>query len=304
MLEGRVWTAISLRGQVHSGRFPAPAHHVFLNNHNVYYTVNDCDLPVGTRKPTRHDVTHIRGLLFDFDPINSHISSLDSIPISAYIDVFEFRPRLPFNIDNYSTINSGRGLQYVLNIQPHKPVHEPDWYEARHREALRDWCARNLLDPKVKQVAKLDISCTDLARLARLPATINHKTGRTATVLSRGLSDITPAEYEDWLSQYTPVPRLTPQPVDVTQGGIPAVLDALTITARSWIYDGAELGRRHHKAFACAANLIELGIPHDISLYLLLQGDRLCTNPLNQDELTRIYRNAHLKVLGTYPEKG
>ena len=132
----------------------------------------------------------------------------------------------------------------------------------------------------------VDTSCSDLARVMRLPYTTNQKTGRRASIIWRS-SHANPALVR-WLLDRTPASLWErPAPSTVAPGSPwAAYLPDLTVAGRRFLTEGAEEPGRHKAAAAAMLSLLEQGASEEQILSALSHGARLCEPPLPQPEVT------------------
>jgi hypothetical protein len=256
--------------------------------------------------------------LFDFDPVGQLASALRAQQYSTQYsgtfrwatytgaeigfgakdgwapditEVEELAAHLPFSHDNFDTILSGRGIQYLLRIEPHEVEGPAEWYEDRIRCMIRDLSTRlTMMYPD--NPFQLDISCTDLARLARYPGTVNHRSGCLAHVRSRATEEVPWQDFLEHLSKYHPEPREIAAAKLGPKASVPEILDAITLTASDYIQYGAATGERNHCAYATARALLRLDVAHQRAMWLLQRGNDASWKPLDPDELNKIWESA------------
>jgi hypothetical protein len=232
-------------------------------------------------RPSAKDISHLQAILVDFDPVDPLPN--DSSPTAA------INRLLSHGIppESVTHIDSGRGFQLWIHVEPIPIIGEGSL--DRSVKAF----IRMLADSWGRQGGyAVDPSCSDLCRLARLPGTVNSKTGRTTKVIKMGI----------------PLPALWLFPFDsdeqnaVLEPSIPRVLwpdvaSAITHTAYDFIVNGMEEPGRHRAAVACARSLKDACVPPEDALDYLLLGASRCTPALKQGDITRIHKDAFLRSL-------
>lgn len=169
-----------------------------------------------------------------------------------------------------TVVDSGRGLQCWLRFSPPAPAE----YIRRGATFLR-----NL--PRFPGV-RID-GTADLPRLARLPGTVNTKTGRYTRVLSVGQA-LSPS----WLEQFEPTVPSWGASDGGSLGSLADLAPSLTASAMVFITLGADTGERHKACFAAAASLREAGATPESALSLLLRGAGRCS--LSEADVRKIWR--------------
>lgn len=121
----------------------------------------------------------------------------------------------------------------------------------------------------------------DLPRLARMPWTINTKTGRLAQVIAWPKNDpwFRPEVGLEWAGDPPPPPETVNLPQTTWQQAFPH----LTKTAKEFIMDGVDSPGRHHAAVAAARSLRDAQIPYDGALVAVLQGAQRCRPAVDSD---------------------
>ncbi len=158
---------------------------------NLYITLNPSRPDARSRmRPRARDISHLQAILIDLDPISPNAQ-----PMRAATTVAGTLHAHGVPIDCITFVDSGRGAQLWL-MHPVTPVADIPHCAERVASLVR-WAANAF--PAGIYGCAVDTSCSDLARLARLPGSINQKTGAPAALLT------TPLPTEPWLGS---IPRL------------------------------------------------------------------------------------------------
>lgn len=250
--------------------------------HNLYVGLNPArrskKLRIGSR-----DVSRFQAFLVDIDPI-----APESDPMTAMKEVLACAHDLLGEEYHPVIVDSGRGIQ--LWFRSFDPI-------AVTEETVRGW--ELAIGAFLRQLARglderggcrVDTSCSDLARLARLPGSTNQKSGRLVTILepgerSRGLGDRL-GRFECRLD--------TAQAPHVS--GVRTwqrVFHSLTVTARRFITEGVDEPGRHGACYAAAASMKELGVSIESAAQAVRLGSSLCRPMLSEADAFRAMRNAY-----------
>lgn len=264
---------------------------------DVYVQLNPAEgLKAG--RATKSDITHFRGVLVDLDPVPGRVVSVTperdpDAMIDAYRRVRQdtmasvvlgLSEKLGF-LPKPWVIDSGRGVQAWLLGAPVRPS-APGWKEAvrrGHRSIIEAISTPSgyVLDPKV----------CDVARVVRLPGTINQKTGERAYFVSRGepvngLLELVlrhdPGEAEPELGTDRP------ESVDSYMH----VWTNLTGTAQTFITRGFTYPGRHTVMWHTADVLCREGLTREAVERALLLGARVSTPPLSREEVRYAIKRA------------
>lgn len=228
-------------------------------------------------RPSADFVPSIQAILVDLDPLPGELgtSPLDAdIVEDALINLGVWRRQMQL-------VYSGRGYQWWILLD-----HAPVELAARIPTFLRRVAERSQLTTSM-----VDLSCADLPRLARMPGTVNPRTGRKAEFISGVKAQ--PALWP-WLLDCEPLPP--PPPIEV-----PAISSLswqvyfyhLTLSARKYILEGCEKGRRHQQAFATAASLHDVGAAATVAFDAVAFGNDLCSEPLSPVEIRHAVATAY-----------
>lgn len=251
---------------------------------NVYIQLNPTNKTAGSGRPNASHVNRIQAILIDIDPIQQISDS--------YLDIVmgEIEQNLSeYGIDQnqMALIDSGRGRQIWILLNRSTEL-------APRTRALVHAVSRGFTDEAVK----IDTSCSDLVRLARMPGSVNLKTGRVAQVIRAAK----PGEGSSWLNDAAFDPKPTPTPPSrLFQPNTTwwHFLSHLTYTAQRFITEGISEPGRHQARVATALSLVEAGVPVGVAHELLIRGMGLCEPPLTDyHEVLRVYEDAQRKIGG------
>jgi len=259
---------------------------------NSYIQMNPSMSRTGIRC-SAEDITHWSFFLVDIDPtgpdpdLDGAEEAVRSI-LSNYLGIINLHA---------TVIDSGRGRQLWFPLEKlplyghHKVWSEP--HLTRNLEPIAD------LEPKTLQTIKaapramaywhgllrdrtahlrdvtIDTSVSDLARVMRLPYTINQKTGRMATILSSQPGPNVGMAHK--LISYAPYKLWADRPeVMISNGKWPEYLSSMTRGGRIFLTEGSTEPGRHHAASAAMLSLLDLGCPIDEIKAALRFGGSLC----------------------------
>ena len=280
---------------------------------DLYWGINPSDKMTGVRVSAK-DITHWSNVLIDVDPVLP-----DADPLAAadfYID------RASHLLDQElhpTVIHSGRGAQVILSLVPlalddhlRRQVRAAvgaflravSWSgsgSAPHAPALAPCLHQDGEPPVLSQRGQtpvhgciVDTSCSDLARVARMPETINLRTNKKAALVR-------------WQSHRAEAFRVAPQSILALAGRVPdpvvepttitsswqSVWHLLTARAQRFIEEGSSSPGRHTAAYACARSLRDRGVQIESAERVVLKGAALCEPPLPTREATRIVTCAY-----------
>lgn len=259
---------------------------------NLYFGLNFTNRWDGIRIKSE-DVTHAGALIFDLDPVAATPQLGDGLA-AAKKAVQLAENHLNVHLQP-CYIFTGRGVQAWALIDP---IHLPD------RDAQQRWRqgVGSLLQTVSRDLGtylgyRLDTSCSDLARVVRLPGSVNHKTGFHAHIIEPGARvSLAPAPnrfpetfglgFRTWsVEPVAPQDSLT----------LDKVWSHLSVTARRFIADGVDEPGRHAACFASAASLREAGMVERSTLRILRTVALRCGPPLPPAEVDRCVRNAYMR---------
>lgn len=257
---------------------------------DAYIQLNPVAYNFSGKRASIEDVTHYRTLVLDIDPV-------PDMPTSFFLlNREKVRPLLGIMPLQIAT---GRGWQY--------------WYPVDHPLELNNEIAREhaaYMNGKVMSAVTVDSSngswkldyLPDITRLARMPNTINSKTGRRARW---HLPDVDYGPLLDgkalalWAGPLPPKPAPAPSRFHWQDA-----LSHLSKTAKTFIMEGVdsknpESKGRHSATVAAARSLRDANIPYEGALTATLRGAQLCRPPVDADpsytsvEVVRIVADAY-----------
>lgn len=255
----------------------------FMQNHpdfDCYITLN----PASRRdriRPKTKDISHLQAILIDIDPVEEDAD----IPYARCIAV-DLCDDIGIPSDSVTHIDSGRGVQLWLHIEP-IPVIGEGSLQVYTRSFIKEFADRF----GTQRGCRIDTSCSDLARLARLPGTVNQKTQKPASILRSGTQ--VPAL---WLLSRDPSDALVDAIVPPETGVLtswPDIAALVNRTAYEFITEGQEEPGRHKACFATAMSLKEACVGPGFALELLFTGSGRSTPHLPISEVERIWRQVN-----------
>lgn len=280
---------------------------------DLYWGINPSSKQTGVRVSAK-DITHWSNILIDVDPVDPSAQPLEAAKV--YLDRAEGIVNQPLSP---TIIHSGRGVQLLL---PLEPLSLDDSLRRRVRAAVGAflravaWGSAGsappapALDTETHQDGGspvlsqrgqtpvygcvVDTSCSDLARVARMPETINLKTGVYAKVVTATCGGKIGAE-DVSKSILTLAGRVEDEPTTpmIYAGSWQSVWHHLTARAQRYILEGSSTPGRHTAAYACARSLRDRGVAADQALPVVASGAKLCDPPLPTSEVQRIVRCAY-----------
>ena len=292
------WFARQAGGGIAGGTVVSPKalSHILSNlrsKWDLYFSINPSSRRSGVRIAAS-DVTHWRTVLLDVDPMSS-----DARPQEAALEYLTRAAQALGSDVPHTMIDSGRGVQVHLHLTPFALT--GDEVRARVRAAVGAFL-RNLAGPSAAPLfgCRLDLSCSDLARVARMPNTVNHKTGRWTTVLfdsSTKLSSLQNSSSSTVGERILALAGPTSHRVDIrpiTDGlKYQNVWSRLTATAQRFIDKGSLEGSRHKDCVAAVKSLWENGVPVGETERVVMVASGACQPPLDPSEALRIVRAAY-----------
>lgn len=236
-----------------------------IGKHNLYISLNPTR-PCGI-KARVEDVEDIEYILIDVDPIDS--DGQIQFPGIALHDLFDEVYAVLGSAPGVY-LDSGRGVQLWLRVRNNIQGVEKKSVEQSVSKLLRSINGRW----QNRQSSCIDPSTSDLSRVARMPESVNWKTGRTSRIswIERGTIDLSQV-----LDMFPPDPIEVTCQANVNFKNLSDLLPHLNTTARTFIRRGQQSPGRHKAAFAAAKNLMELGLPAPETLGFVMQGAELCT---------------------------
>lgn len=238
--------------------------------YNCYVTLN----PTNERSCKRinaQDVTKWAFVLLDLDP-PPKATEHEALQVAALV-----ARSLSSHHVHPAVIYTGNGVQLWIRLTPRPPE-----MAREHSRAL------------VKAVAailpvgwRIDMTI-DLARIARMPGSINQRTGGMARIVVSGEV----MDYSDTCALlaafYEPTPPT--QSYDPGDGNREwmDVRDELTLRAKSYIDFGCDRGDRHETCHHAIRTMHERGVSKDSALDAALHGNEACVEPLDEREVRQI----------------
>ena len=252
-------------------------------SHSIYVHLNPSASRSFSPKANAMDVTHFSNLLIDIDPV-----SPDAQPRRALDDTLAVLETLiPGSTEASSIVYSGRGFQVWLHFERQ---------DLREVEGLRGAVHRatasllHQLDTGTHE-CRVDSSCSDLSRVARMPGSINQKTGNMATYVREDYTKL--LDIGSLLVFDAGPPAKTPPPKLAEGSAMGFILPHLTLRAATFLTEGVGSPGRHAAAYATAASLRETGITHDIAEEWVVRGGKRCDPPLSPSECIAATRCAY-----------
>ena len=229
---------------------------------NVYVTLNPTNDRICSRISTE-DVTHWAFILIDLDPLRDKLNPvLCTQQMKAKLKLLD--PRL----DYPAVVWSGRGVQLWLRLPPRSVPDEVSRHKAT--SATRGFLKH--LQKEAPDGWRIDL-VGDLARVARMPGSINQKTGEKAQLIDSGM--MLQQEVVDWLGENFHDNTLAPQ-TSIFNGertlSYMDVADEISLRAKLFIEMGAVEGNRHESCFAACKSLWECGVSKENAHEALMSG--------------------------------
>lgn len=253
---------------------------------NTYYHINPSSHAFPLLKGSREHIIAWRHLLIDLDPIG------EPVPIELAFDLARETARGAGIMDDlYDIVWSGRGVQLLLRVQLVEAEYRPELIERACMMFLR-----SIPEPTLWPV-KVDTTTYDLARVARVPGSINQRTGRHAEYMGIGSGFL----LDPWgildLAAAAPEPAPSTARVSIPPDiNLPRawLLAHLNHTAIDFIFYGAEYPSRHRAAYVTALALRDLGVDEERATQVVLSGAARCRpRPLDADDAVRQVQSAY-----------
>lgn len=241
---------------------------------NLYVQLNPSRSP-GALRPASADVAYLQAVLIDVDPVGD-----DPHPLAAGVAAQEALWELGVPGKCITVLFTGRGVQLWLH---HEHIYPPLDEPHRRVRALVTTVARELGECFG---CRIDTTSSDLVRLARLPGSINQKTGRAAEILAHGVPG-------PWLHRIEPEPPpAPPEPIDFDPiEGWPHLAARLSTSARDFLMFGKREPGRHSRCFHTLKALQEAGVDRQAAFNLISLGMSRCTPALEHDaDFDRTFR--------------
>jgi hypothetical protein len=240
-----------------------------LKDWDVYACLNPARSMAG--KPSVCDITTVRRFMVDLDPISS-TASTDAL-LTSVCDWL----RSALNIGDHgrTILYTGRGYQVWVPLVPTDET-------ARAAAGIRGIIRTMAGDLGTVLGARVDTTSGEISRVARLPGTVNSKTGRTAAIT--------------WTEDY---PEISVDDLDIyaeeeyTAGttlplanNLESILPAMQPWSREFALFGADarVVSRHSRGYAMVSDLARLGVPQDTARLMLSVACSRCIPPLNDSD--------------------
>jgi hypothetical protein len=250
----------------------------------MYVAMNPSKQLEGKRVSGR-DITHWSTICIDIDPIEAASDpSLAAWSVTAHLREILGEAVAP------TVIDSGRGMQLWLRLQPLELNPDLRW---RVRSAVGSllWM---LKEATPVHGCVVDTSTSDLARVARMPETVNSKTRRRSEILERGQL-LGEAGVHSILALAQP---FGPPPAafisgSFEEGGWKRAAHHMSELSKDFLEFGVPEPGRHKAAYAAAAALRDIGLSIDTAEPLVLAGARRCAPSLSDYDAVRAARCAY-----------
>lgn len=186
--------------------------------------------------------------------------------------------RLPTHL----AVNSGRGLQLWFKVA-NAYMRTPDEWQRIIKGVTKHVKRQFIIDTTYNGYI-IDDACAELSHLARLPGTINHKTGTYAEpIMTMHGTDLDIEELLRFMEPPAEPASISKLPPPNSKWYREAVLNGLSSQNRAFIRNGTDSGveSRHKRAFMCGVQLFEAGCDADLASYFLFQGAENSSPNLN-----------------------
>jgi hypothetical protein len=251
--------------------------------HNLYVHLNPSVARQFSPKANASDVTHFTNLLVDIDPLSADAEPRKALDAATTA----LETLLPGSTEASSVVYSGRGFQIWVHFAGQDLRGNQELRHSVHRATS---ALLGMVDCGTFG-CRVDTSCSDLSRVARLPGSVNQKTGQLASYLREDytrLLDIgSLLVFDSGPPVRTDAPKLPPgSPVGF-------VLPHLTLKAATFLTEGVDSPGRHASAYAAAASLREAGIELETAAEWVVRGGKRCDPPLPPSECIAATRCAY-----------
>jgi hypothetical protein len=246
-----------------------------LQGWDIYVSMNPSKSLRGIRVRAS-EISHWSTILIDIDPISEGANPL----AAAGVVTTELRVLLQDSALSPMVVDSGRGVQLWLHLQP---LALDDTLRPRARAAVGE-LLRRLSTPSHGCI--VDTSTADLARVGRMPETLNSKTGRRAVILDSGGDPVATS------AVLALAPSTTYEAPPTTTTNWQQALPWLSLTATDYLTLGTVEPGRHKAAYAAAAALRDAGMLLGDVEALVLNGAQKCSPPLREHDALRAARCA------------
>jgi len=261
---------------------------------NLYVGVNSSLKRTGIRVGAA-DINFWQRVVVDVDPDGPAADPEDAaVTAREWMDSF-----MGYKTDP-TVIYSGRGCQLWFNLAEALELKSGET-RLGIRAAVGQLLQLMSHDLAVFSGCRVDTSCSDLPRVARVPGTVNWKTKERARFITAGGRE--PSRFPLKIMEIE-----TPPPPP--RGGKPPAegnwfrrFCHLTNTARDFILEGRQEPGRHQAAYAAAASLRDIGATERDAIGAVLHGAKLCSPELAPRDALRCVRNAYKSALDTQTER-
>lgn len=254
--------------------------------YNMYVTLNPTTDRI-CKRIRSEDVTTWAFVLLDLDPLPS-VSTVEAMRIGFYFRD-QLSDRIHSELSKAAIIYSGRGVQLWVRL-----VGTPVGVTNPVQSSTACVCAQSIrgflsiVEQHVPEGWRMDL-LSDMPRIARMPNTVNQKTGYTACVVDTGgIAEYTLTEFI--LQQYKPLPEyaIAVSSLKSYNREWTDVRNDLTLRAKTFLDLGATAGNRHESCWVLCKNLHEHGVTKWSAMDALQHGNRSCEPELTDRELMEI----------------
>lgn len=250
--------------------------------YDVYVHLNPSKGP-GLKASSRQ-VTVWRHILIDLDPIEPTIDAQSILEdaVGFVTKTLYHNPKWWFQdrLQVFHGISSGRGAQLWMCLQPYE-LHWPgDLKLVEHTTSafLRAFKA----EWNQWGGYRVDVVCSDAARIARCPGTINQRTGNMARVVFEANDRL---DYAPMFTAFYSEPAAIEYSRPEECSNLLEASPHLNNLAREFLHAGVEEGERHHAAYTAAIELLRVGMAYRDVVFWVTRGVNKCANRMAQDEI-------------------
>lgn len=243
---------------------------------NCYVGINKASRAVV--KACREDIIEWNHVLIDIDPGEGR--TLNGVVFDCgYVEGALMR-HWPESQGAAIALYTGRGSQIWLKLRPMPLTSIPERAQVESATAafLRALAAKVPETPSVFG-SHIDFSCSDLARVARCPGTINLRTNAYANLLHVAHEAMDPAVILAHLPKDALPSHATPASSKLSD-----LLPFLSARAAKFLTEGVGYPGRHSAAYAAARSLLELGQTPERVRALVIIGGTLCRPMLSSED--------------------
>ena len=248
-----------------------------LGNWDVYACLNPARTTSG--KPAIADITSVRWFMVDLDPIEGFNFDLHTAPVeSAATTVTNWLESEVGCVPASLRINfTGRGFQIWVPV-----VETTD--TARAQAAIKGCIAALAQDLPAESGFKVDTTSGEISRIARLPGTVNSKTGMMARTLFRcGEGALISV---DALDKFAVMQYSVPSQPPLEGANHDQILTALSPWSREFYLHGvaSSVTSRHGRGYALLQELKNLGVARNFAHQMLIYGCHRCKPPITDTD--------------------